>query len=169
MIMTFEEAKKRSDYRFGIYELEWLIPEIRNGKFNNWDDNCDGVDGRFYNGTAVLEIGWIDIEVNITSDCKEEDGSYINKVYVSYFSCVKGKTDIFETGWCDVGYLDCFGYDVEVDWSSKDWMDQLERDMFDKLVAFCEKYDVKIDEPNFDNSDGESHEWDVFDRLNGIK
>lgn len=63
--MTFEEAKHRNDYRFRLNGIEDLIDDIRN--------NCmKGLypENEPYLSEAVLEIGYMDVEVNIYAYCQ---------------------------------------------------------------------------------------------------
>ena len=60
--MTFDAAKQRPDYHFFLYGIEDLIEEIRNNRMKNLLENGDP-----YRGVAVLEVGYVDFEVNITT------------------------------------------------------------------------------------------------------
>lgn len=61
--MKFSEAKQRNDYRFTLNEIENIIGDIRNNCMKNLYENGDG-----YRGVAVLEIGYVDVEVNIYTE-----------------------------------------------------------------------------------------------------
>ena len=165
--MTFEEAKERTDYDFRThnaivgYKNEVLIPK----SFPWWCDEA-AVDGFAEWGIAVLELGWVDIELNVNAMCDDDGSGYINKPDITYFICVKGRVDENTTDWSDGGYLDDFGYVVNVDWEADNWMEQLEKDMFENLMKAVKEFDLKIDEPNWY---GEDHYMDVFDRIHGVK
>lgn len=58
--MTFEEAKQRSDYCFRLNGIQFLIRNIREEHLEIDLDNGPLI------GEAVLEIGYVDIEVNIS-------------------------------------------------------------------------------------------------------
>ena len=160
--MTFEEAKNREDYDFNISgpnSVTEFIHDIRTNEFMNWTE-YNNEDGYVNYSTAVLELGFVDIELNINA-VAEGDG-YINQPYPCYFVNVKG----YDDDWAPAGYTDDFGYMVEVDWWAPDWIIQLERDMFNKLMEFVAEFGLKIDEPNWTEPD---HEFDVFDRVCGIE
>ena len=160
--MTFAEAKARDDYKFKLNGVEDFIHDLKTGEFMNWTE-YDERDGYFNYGEAILEIGYADIELNIETMCNGDGTGYINQPDPCYFMCVKG----FNNGWCDAGYLDDIGdYPVCVNWSASDWVEQLERDMFENFMKAVREFDIKIDEPNWLDVD---HEFDVFDRLHGIE
>ena len=159
--MTFEEAKARPDYNFTLCGVNDFIHDLKTGEFMNWTE-YNKVDGYFNNGMAVLKIGYVDIELNIGAMCDDEGIEYINQPDPCYFVCVKG----YNGDWCDAGYLDDFGYEVNVNWYATDWAEQLERDMFENLMRAIKEFDLKVDEPNW-TEDG--HEFDTFDRINGIR
>lgn len=167
--MTFAEAKARDDYKFRLNGVESFLHDLRTGEFMNWTD-ADKRDGYFNYGMAVLEIGNVDIELNINAMCSDDGFDYINQPDPCYFMCVKGtgteklEVAIYYEYWNDAGYLDNFGYEVSVNWWADDWIEQLERDMFENLMKAVKEFDLKIDEYNFV---GERHQWDVFNKLNG--
>ena len=88
--MTYEEAKKRVDYHFSINELEGIIEDIQKGWLDDFEENGDPM-----RGAAVLEIGYVDIEVNIFSEeqiCREGVKLSDEKrkaPVIDYFYCVK--------------------------------------------------------------------------------
>jgi hypothetical protein len=143
---------------FDANNVEFYLNEIRNGKLSEFDP----VNGTFHLGIAVLEYDWIDVELNLQSANEPDGDGYTCEPSLSYFCCVKGTGDDGESYWMDAGYLDDFGYDVEVDWSGNDWAEQLRNDMERKLKAFAELHDLKYNMPNFDERE---HEWDVFDKI----
>lgn len=164
--MNFNEAKERKDYDFRIHNaIVGYRKELIDRSFSWWCEEVEN-NGVAEWGIAVLEIGWVDIELNIGVMCNDDGTGYINKPDPVYFICVKGRPTSNETGWCDGGYLDNFGYVVNVDWSSDNWLEQLEKDMFDNLMKAVKEFNLKIDEPNWE---GVEHEFDVFDRIHGIR
>lgn len=144
--------------KFWCDHVEFWLDEIRNGKLSEWDP----VNGTFHICLAMLEYDWIDIELNLQSGCNGYDG-YTNQAELSYFCCVKGIRDNKTEDWSDAGYLDDYGYEVEVDWNADDWPEQLKRDMAAKLKEFAERFGLHYDKPNWI---GDAHDFDVFDRLN---
>lgn len=158
--MTLKEARKRADYRFWTNTIEELRHQIIKGEFFYFDD-YDEKNGVFEIGTACLEIGCVDIELNVCSD--GDDDKYFDKPTTSYFLCVKG-IENGDLSWGQGGYLDDFGIDVDVDWTDPEWRKNLERDMFEKLMAAVEMFDLKVDEPNWIGD-----EFAVFDRIHGIE
>lgn len=132
MNITLAEAKTRNDYSFDCNRLYFYLDEIRANKFNIHDP----VDGEHIWGVAVMEIGCVDIEVNLSNS---QDG--VDDVVPDYFICAKDKEGI----WVSAGYIDD---QVDVDFGSDDWKEQLEADMFKKLVAVVEKCGL-----DFDSSD----------------
>lgn len=133
---------------FSAENAKCWINEIREKKFFDFTKR-DAVDGVFVNGLAVLEDGWLDIELNISSESIPE--GYENKLVPSYFCCAKGLENGEET-WAEYGYLDDIGYDVEVDWSADDWEDQLKADMERKLKQVAKDYGLHFDKPNWEGS-----------------
>ena len=144
--MTFEEAKERSDYKFrGDYAAHYLpdlIKSMTQSDYENYFSEEYG-DGGAQFGIAMLEIGYIDIELNLT-----EYG-------VEYFICTKGK----DGDWESVGYVTdmAAANDIEtasldwlcgVDFGSAEWKDELEQDMFRVLNEVVEKMGYKYDEAN---------------------
>lgn len=137
--MTFEEAKQRSDYRFDADNLEkYYIEEIRNNHMEDMDANSQTV-----MGCAVLEIGYVDIELNIATYAMVEDNAdeNDNRPILDYFCCVKVDNEEWESD----GYLD---YNIRVDWKADNWKEQLEREMFEVLDRYTKKKNYSYDEPN---------------------
>lgn len=142
--MTFEEARKRSDYRFSINDIEKIIGDIRKGWLTTFYENGDPM-----RGAAVLEIGYVDIEVNIFS----EEQLYREGVelpedkkkapVIDYFVCVK--TDKTEDSWKDDKYIDA---KVNVDWNAENWKELLERDMFTALSNYVQEEHYSYNHPN---------------------
>lgn len=135
--MTFEEAKKFKEYKFHLNGVENLINDLRKNWMGNMEEN-----GERYIGVAVLEFGYLDIELNILT---EEQVSRIpcsgNKApVVDYFVCVKN----YE--WEPDGYVES---NVNVDWKSEDWVLQLERDMFNTLEKYRDEHGYRYNRPNY--------------------
>jgi hypothetical protein len=151
----------RNEYKFICDRVGSFRQELINGKFSAWDEYAE-INGSFDYGVAVFEMGYVDIELNICAMCNEDGTGYVNKLDPAYFICVKG----FNGDWCDAGYLDDFGYVVNVDWAAEDWREQLKKDMFYNLMRAVKEFDLKIECPNWTE---QGHEWDVFDRIHGIK
>ena len=145
--------------KFNTEDIAYFINEIRNKKLSDFDP----INGTFHLGIAVLEYDWIDIELNLQSESNDDGDGYIDKAVLSYFCYVKGIGDDGYAYWCDAGYLDDFGLDVDVDWSCNDWEEQLRYDMETKLAEFASYFDLKYDEPNWV---GDKNEYDVFYRIN---
>ena len=146
--MTFNEAKKRNDYKFAIdmtpETYEWLIKSM------TYSEHEDEFKEQYENagpdkGVAVLEIGYIDIELNITAYGAE------------YFICVNtGENGDPLYDWQSVGYVDDLFYGiadpgwkyVDVDFSATNWKEQLERDMFETLDYVVEQTQWTYNRPN---------------------
>lgn len=141
--------------------IKYYLPEIRNGRFD--EGHYDLVNGTSQWGLAVLEYDWIDVELNLFTESADDHNGYTDKVGIAYFCCVKGIRDNKTEDWSDAGYLDDYGYEVEVDWNADDWPEQLKRDMAAKLKEFAERFGLHYDKPNWV---GDAHDFDVFDRLN---
>lgn len=122
--MTFEEARQRPDYCFRLNGIQLLIRDIREEHLEIDLDNGPLI------GKAVLEIGYVDIEVNI-SVLGMFGEMPVYKPIIEYFMCFKTESD-----WEPIGYL---GIDADVDWWSNRWKEELEKDMFlvlDRSVRF---------------------------------
>lgn len=138
--MTIEEAKKFKEYKFFLNGVENLIDDLR----KNWMENMEE-DGERHIGVAVLEFGYIDIELNILT---EEQVSRIpcsgNKTpVIDYFVCIKN------IEWESDGYAD---WNVNVNWNSDNWVSQLERDMFAALEKYKDEHGYRY-KGNFEVSD----------------
>ena len=142
--MTYEEAKKRVDYHFSINELEGIIEDIQKGWLDDFEENGDPM-----RGAAVLEIGYVDIEVNIFSEeqiCREGVKLSDEKrkaPVIDYFICVKTEKD--KDSWRDDKYLEI---KVNVDWSAENWKELLEHYMFIALDNYVRKAGYSYDHPN---------------------
>lgn len=138
--MTFEEAKKRNDYKFKLNGIESLIDDIRNNCMKDLYENGDG-----YRGVAVLEIGHVDVEVNIYSygQCIINADPEDQTPLIDYFTCLKrGEND---NDWVSDNYLE---YDLNVDWNADDWKEQLEKDMFKALDKYVKTNGYSYDHAN---------------------
>lgn len=122
--MTLEQMKRRDDYCFRLTGIETLVPAIRKKHMDMLLAYSEPV-----RGAAVLQIGYVDIEVNVfsvaqISDRKEDRNNLLP--VIDYFVCVGHSNGEWEPD----GYLN---REVKVDWNSPDWKTQLERDMFSAL------------------------------------
>lgn len=143
---------------FNAEECKWWLEEINDGKFREYDP----INGTFVTGIAVLEYDWIDIELNLSTESELDGDGYTDDLVPSYFCCVKGIADNGSAYWSDAGYLDDFGYDVDVDFSADDWMTQLKTDMEKKLAAFADRFALKYDEANWI---GDGNDLNVFEQI----
>ena len=137
--ITLEEAKSRPDYLFSE-EMESYLEEIRAGRLDGFVANGDG-----WRGIAVLQLGPVDIEVNMHSAAQVADGADEDDMrpIISYFNCVIVEREADNTPrWESDNYLDAA---VEVDWSSEEWRNLLEQDMFKKLCYYVEKNRFSFD------------------------
>lgn len=109
--MTFEEAKKRPDYKFALNGIENDIEDIRNNYMKSLYEYGDPE-----RGIAILEIGYIDIEVNLMT--YEQVGKHPGdkRPIINYFSCIKCGDN--EDDWRSDDYVD---HDINVDWKSDNW------------------------------------------------
>lgn len=138
--MTFEEAKQRNDYKFSLNGIENLIEDIRNNCMKNLYENGDG-----YRGAAVLEIGYVDVEVNIYSyrQCILNADPEDQTPLIDYFTCLKRGEN--NDDWESAGYLD---YSLNVDWNANNWEEQLEKDMFKALNEYVKANGYSYDYAN---------------------
>lgn len=138
--MTFEEAKKRKDYDFSLNGIEDIINDIR----NNWIKDMED-DGEPYRGIAILEIGYVDIEVNLATyeQCIIDAKSGDKRPSMYYFTCIKhGDSD---DDWESNNFVD---QDINVNWKSDNWAEQLERDMFEALDKYVAENGYSYDHAN---------------------
>lgn len=136
--MKFEEAKLRKDYKFTADEIEIYIDQIRKQKLDGFEENGDGA-----RGIAVLEVGYVDIEVNMYSRAQvilRADKDDMTPV-IDYFCCIK----VNEEDWESDDYAD---YSLDVDWNTDNWKEQLEKDMFKALNMYVNANDLSYDKPN---------------------
>ena len=137
--MTFEQAKHRKDYKFTLNGVENIIGDIRKGRLDGFTVYTEGLIG-----AAVLEIGDVDIELNVHSKAQvtylESQKGDLSPV-MDYFICVKNIDD----EWINLGYLDCM---PKVDWNRQDWKEQLEKDMFLALDKYVQEKGYYYDRGN---------------------
>lgn len=144
--MTFEEARKRPDYQFKN-QLAFLRKQIVAGNLEAMDADSDPIIG-----AAVLEIGFVDIELNLAVRAMFDDADHGDKTPVpEYFCCIK--FGLNDSEWdCDGHIPDETNHaeqaQVKVDWTADDWEDQLERDMFETLNWYVELKGYSYDSPN---------------------
>lgn len=91
-------------------------------------------------GIAMLELGFLDIELNInTADTELEGDSAETEPVCDYFICVKSGPNV--TDWESFGYADDYIGDAgtaHVDWSAENWEELLFADMLKSLVKFTQ-------------------------------
>lgn len=139
--MTLEVAKQRADYKFTLNGIENLIGDIWNNYMQNLFENGNG-----YMGVAILEIGYVDVEVNIYTEeqvARSNDQAGNKAPVIDYFACLKHGSGDDE--WESDGYLD---YSLNVDWNAVDWKEQLEKDMFNALNRYVAEHGYHYDQPN---------------------
>ena len=134
-----DKTHGNTDYVFSLNGIELLLPEIRKGKMTSLYENGDPC-----RCAAVLERGYVDIEVNITTP--EQCGTALNdnSPLISYFVCVKRGDN--EDDWESDGYCDL--HPVQVNWNAPDWKKQLEIDMLEALDEYVIHNGLSYDEPN---------------------
>lgn len=164
MSMTLTDLKKREDYHFQVDPA--YLTELRSGTFPDFTE-YDAENGRFEKNVAMLEIGYLDIELNVSTESAYDGSGYINKVVPSYFLCAKGDpgpgaSDDWK--WSEVGYMDDLGYDTEVNWNAYNWEKLLEKDMLKKMRDFAKKYGLSFDQPNWIGEENRGY-W--FNKLFG--
>ena len=89
-------------------------------------------------GVAVLEIGYADIEVNVT----RAEGDAISG---DYFVCLKQE----DGEWFSHGYID---REVTIDWSAPDWKDRLHEEMRAELIRYADEQHWDLSTPFVDES-----------------
>lgn len=153
-MMTLEEARKRNDYKFTAEFAALYLPDlIKSMQYSENEPYFHETfgDGGAQFGIARLEIGNIDIELNLTEFGAE------------YFICVKQA----DGEWENAGYLEDLFFDVvnvawkrdldaddpswrrvDVNFDSTEWQDELEQDMFRTLNYLVENTAWSYDKPN---------------------
>ena len=139
--LDFQSAKRREDYRFACMRDD-VREEIIAGHMDRVTNYGVLI------GEAVLEIGNLDIEINITTPEQEDaDKEGDDSPVIDYFCCAFDGDEWWEDGYL----LDHFLSDnckVDVDWSADNWRELLERDMFDTLVWYANMRGLSFDELN---------------------
>ena len=87
--MTFEEAKKRPDYKFVLNGIENDIEDIRNNYMKSLYEYGDPE-----RGIAILQLGYVDVEVNLMT--YEQSGKHPGdkRPIIDYFSVLNGEREI---------------------------------------------------------------------------
>lgn len=118
---------------------EGLRKELAEGKLR---ENASAASLCDVRGIAMLELGYLDIELNIHT--VEEASEYLEEAtpVCDYFICVKcGDTnDPWE--WESFGYADDYIGELghaEIDWNAENWEELLFKDMLISLVAFYDE------------------------------
>lgn len=133
--MLLEEAKQRSDYKFTLNGIENCIDGIRHNWMEDMIENGDP-----YRGIVVMEVGFVDIEVNIFTEEQIGNTSGGKAPVIGYFVCVKGEEE-----WRSDDYTEDL---VQVDWNADNWVEQLERDMFKSLDKYVAEKGYSYDHAN---------------------
>lgn len=95
-------------------------------------------------GAAVLEKGYIDIELNICSAEQVGKKDIPPKTPVlAYYCCVKYGEEA--DAWESDDYIDG---EVKVNWNADDWKQQLKDDMIRKLESYRTEKGYRYDRPN---------------------
>ena len=139
MKMNYEEAKQRSDYKFSVNIPEYLLAELKADWLNSFCENGDPE-----RGAAVLEIGYVDIELNIFAENQvaRMSDSENHRPVLNYFCCIKhgDKDDDWES--------DDYICETSVNWNDSGWRYQLEHDMLEKLDQYAKRKGYSYDNPN---------------------
>ena len=133
--MLLEEAKQRSDYKFTLNGIEDCIDGIRHNWMEDMLENGDP-----YRGIVVMEVGFVDIEVNIFTEEQIGNTSGGKVPVIGYFVCVKGEKE-----WRSDDYVD---WDIQVDWKASNWVKVLEKDMFAALDKYVTDKGYSYDKAN---------------------
>jgi len=94
------------------------------------EETCNEIETCGIWGRAVLEIGYADIELNIT----RPEG---NRIVAEYFCCLKQA----DGDWFDHGYID---READIDWTADNWQDLLHDHMRRTLLELS-AYDPDMD------------------------
>lgn len=91
-------------------------------------------------GIAMLELGFLDIELNINTGDQELEGDGAETEPVcDYYICIKCGPD--RDDWESFGYADDYigeAGQAHVDWSAKNWEELLFADMLKSLTMFAD-------------------------------
>lgn len=98
-------------------------------------------------GIAMLELGNLDIELNINCDVDDTSDAETVTAFPDYFICVKsvdpnGPDGTVIPDWESYGYADDYigeSGTAHVDWSAENWEEQLFADMLKSLGMFAQK------------------------------
>ena len=118
---------------------EALRQELANGKLTG--TNAQAASWCNMRGMAMVELGYLDIELNVNTLDREVDDLEETVPICDYFICVKHGDDAFDWDWESFGYADDYiSVDgvAHVDWAAEDWEEQLFRDMLKSLVKFAQ-------------------------------
>lgn len=115
---------------------EELRKELSEGKLREYAHAA-----AFHNlrGIAMLELGYLDIELNINSLEEEDDHIEEATPTLDYFICVKVGED--RDDWESYGYADDYigeAGQAHIDWSAKNWEELLFADMLKSLTMFAD-------------------------------
>ena len=121
---------------------EELRKELAEGKLR---EHASSAASHNLRGIAMLELCYLDIELNINALEDEDDNIEEATPACDYFICIKcGDTeDPWE--WESFGYADDYIGDLghaEVDWSAENWKELLFKDMLVSLTAFYDEAKV---------------------------
>lgn len=144
--MTLNEAKKRTDYIYSCCKATRYINGIRNNNIRILKANDKPI-----SDCASLQIGCYKITLNMA-------------IY-EQFDCVKNAKrpvlfyEIFQKPYSDSdNWKPHFQFGpCEIDWNSKDWMKQLETDLFNTLNAF-----LQVNNLDYDKSDESKKVYMVY-------
>lgn len=138
--LTFDQARKRKDYSFTLNELPSLIDDLQKDYMSATCENGDP-----YRGVAVLEVGYVDVELNITTyeQCGRSVTENDKRPILGYFVCIKQGEQ--EDDWVSDDYID---YEIQINWHDSNWQKNLERDMFFALNDYVVNHHLSYDEPN---------------------
>lgn len=126
--LSLTEAKKSKDYKYEYKskeETDKLINSL------NSDKSMKGIKEDVY---AVLEFGNIDIELNVLNN----DGL----IDIGYVVCIRFLNENNELEWETHGYTD----DIKI-FDIGD-LENLEEIMFNTLMKYADKHNLKYSEPN---------------------
>lgn len=121
---------------------EELRKELAEGKLREYASAASLHELR---GEAMLELGYLDIELNI--NCLEDEDIRIEEATPSpdYFICAKYGED--RDDWESYGYADDYIGDAgqaHVDWAAENWEEQLFADMLKALSMYVSE----VNKPN---------------------
>lgn len=144
--LNLKDAQARSDYRFECRIDDHLRAELIGGRIEELEPNGD-----FIVAAAIMEVGYVDIELNIHAYCQIFNGASPDdkRPDFGYFICCKNGED--RQDWESDQYADGFlGKEgmPNVDWKADDWAERLEQDMFRVLLSYVSAAGYSFDHPN---------------------